>query len=71
MDILVSNAGASCTGAFADITDEIWQEDFDGKLFAPVRLTRLVWPQITERRWRRVINVLNIGTKGQRARQHR
>src|SRR5436190_4639338 len=67
VDILVNNAGTSRTGAFEDITDEIWREDFDQKLFAAIRLTRLVWPQMKERRWGRVINVLNIGAKAPRA----
>jgi NAD(P)-dependent dehydrogenase (short-subunit alcohol dehydrogenase family) len=66
VDILVNNAGTSRTGAFEDITDELWQQDFDQKLFAAIRLTRLVWPQMKERRWGRVINVLNIGAKAPR-----
>ncbi|MBN8890681.1 MAG: short-chain dehydrogenase [Acetobacteraceae bacterium SCN 69-10] len=67
IDIVVNNAGTSRTGAFESITDEIWQEDLDLKLFAAIRLTRLVWPQLRERRWGRVINVLNIGAKAPRA----
>jgi NAD(P)-dependent dehydrogenase (short-subunit alcohol dehydrogenase family) len=43
------------------------QEDLDQKLFAAIRLTRLAWPQMKERRWGRVINVLNIGAKAPRA----
>src|SRR5713226_3172111 len=66
IDIVVNNAGTSRTGAFEEITDEIWREDFDQKLFAAIRLTRLVWPQMKERRWGRVINVLNIGAKAPR-----
>jgi 3-oxoacyl-[acyl-carrier protein] reductase len=66
VDILVNNAGTSRTGAFAEITDAVWQEDFELKLFAAIRLTRLVWPQMVERRWGRVINVLNIGAKAPR-----
>jgi 3-oxoacyl-[acyl-carrier protein] reductase len=68
VDIIVNNAGTSRTGAFEDITDQIWREDFDLKLFAAIRLTRLVWPQMKERRWGRVINVLNIGAKAARPR---
>ena len=68
VDIIVNNAGTSRTGAFEDITDAIWREDFDLKLFAAIRLTRLVWPQMKERRWGRVINVLNIGAKAARPR---
>ena len=67
VDILVNNAGTSRTGAFDAISDEMWQEDLDLKLFAAIRLTRLVWPQMKERRWGRVINVLNIGAKAPRA----
>jgi 3-oxoacyl-[acyl-carrier protein] reductase len=67
IDILVNNAGISQTGAFTSITDEVWQADLDLKLFAAIRLTRLVWPQMTERKWGRVINTLNIGAKAPRA----
>ncbi|HTS39189.1 MAG TPA: SDR family oxidoreductase [Xanthobacteraceae bacterium] len=67
VDILVNNAGESRTGAFETISDEIWNQDFNQKLFAAIRLTRLVWPQMKERRWGRIINVLNIGAKAPRA----
>jgi NAD(P)-dependent dehydrogenase (short-subunit alcohol dehydrogenase family) len=68
IDIVVNNAGTSRTGAFEEITDEVWREDFDQKLFAAIRLTRLVGPQLKERRWGRVINTLNIGAKAPRPR---
>jgi 3-oxoacyl-[acyl-carrier protein] reductase len=68
IDIVVNNAGTSRSGAFEEITDEVWREDFDQKLFAAIRLTRLVWPQLKERRWGRVINTLNIGAKAPRPR---
>src|SRR6202047_3826969 len=67
IDIVVNNAGTSRTAAFEEVTDEIWHQDFDEKLFAAIRLTRLAWPQMKERRWGRVINVLNIGAKAPRA----
>jgi len=66
IDIVVNNAGTSRTGPFEQITDEVWREDFDQKLFAAIRLTRLVWPQMKERRFGRIINVLNIGAKAPR-----
>src|SRR5262245_11859476 len=66
IDILVNNAGTSRTGAFEEITEEIWREDFDQKLFAAIRFTRLVWLQMKERRWARIINVLNLGAKAPR-----
>jgi 3-oxoacyl-[acyl-carrier protein] reductase len=67
IDIIVNNAGTARAGPFENLTDEALQGDLDQKLFAAVRLTRLVWPQMKERRWGRVINVLNIGAKSPRA----
>ena len=63
IDIVVNNAGTSRNGAFESISDETWQQDLDLKLFAAIRLARLAWPQMKERRWGRIINVLNIGAK--------
>ncbi|HEY4921711.1 MAG TPA: SDR family oxidoreductase [Xanthobacteraceae bacterium] len=67
LDIVVNNAGTSRTSAFEALTDEVMQQDLDLKLFGAIRLTRLVWPQLKERRWGRIINVLNIGAKAPRA----
>src|ERR1700757_3256790 len=66
IDIVVNNAGTSATGSFEKLTDEFLQHDLDQKFFAALRLTRLVWPQMKERRWGRIINVLNIGAKAPR-----
>src|SRR6266700_1747549 len=66
IDIVVNNAGTSATGPFEKLTDEFLQHDLDQKLFAAIRLTRLAWPQMKERRWGRIINVLNIGAKAPR-----
>ena len=67
IDIVVNNAGQSRTGPFESITDQIWQDDIDLKLFAAIRLARLAWPQMKERRWGRIINVLNTGAKAPKA----
>jgi 3-oxoacyl-[acyl-carrier protein] reductase len=67
VDILVNNAGKSATGAFESLSDADWQADLDLKLFAAIRFCRLVLPQMKERRWGRIINVLNIGAKAPRA----
>ena len=67
LDIVMNNAGESRTAPFETITDEMWREDFDQKLFAAIRLTRLAWPQMKQRRWGRIINTLNIGAKAPRA----
>ena len=66
IDILLNNAGVSRSAPFEQVTDEMWREDFDQKLFAAIRLTRLVWPQMKERRFGRIINTLNIGAKAPR-----
>ena len=63
IDVLVNNAGTSRAMAFETITDEIWQEDLDLKLFAAIRFSRLVWPGMKARKWGRIINVLNTGAK--------
>jgi len=67
IDILVNNAGTSQTGKFEEITDAVWHADIDLKVFAHIRLARLVLPQMKERRWGRIINVLNSGAKAPRA----
>jgi 3-oxoacyl-[acyl-carrier protein] reductase len=67
VDVLVNNAGTSNAHPFETVTDEQWQDDIDLKLFAAVRLIRLVWPQMKQHKWGRIINVLNIGAKAPRA----
>ncbi len=63
VDILVNNAGQSQTGRFEDLTDEVWQADLDLKLFAAIRFSRLVFPGMKERRWGRIVNMLNVAAK--------
>lgn len=63
VDVLVNNAGHSIHGAFVDLTDEVWQADFDLKVFAAIRTCRRVFPGMMERKWGRIINVLNVGSK--------
>ena len=63
VDILINNAGHAMAGEFESITDEQWQYDFDLKLMAAVRMSRLVFPGMKERRWGRIINMLNTLAK--------
>jgi len=67
VDILINNAGISRAMTLDKITDELWQDDLDLKLFAAIRFARLVWPGMQERKWGRIINVLNLGAKAPRA----
>jgi NAD(P)-dependent dehydrogenase (short-subunit alcohol dehydrogenase family) len=53
----------SRAGPFEASSDADWQADLDLKLFAAIRLSRLVWPQMKARQWGRIINVLNTGAK--------
>lgn len=66
IDIIVNNAGTSQALPFEKLTDQILYDDLELKLFAAIRLIRLVAPQMKERRWGRIINVLNIGAKAPR-----
>jgi 3-oxoacyl-[acyl-carrier protein] reductase len=63
VDIFVNNAGQSTRGPSEELTDEMWQADLDLKLFAQIRFCRLVFPQMKQRKWGRIISVLNIGAK--------
>ena len=63
VDILVNNAGQSQTGVFEELTDAVWQADLDLKLFAAIRLSRLVFPGMKACRWGRIVNILNTAAK--------
>jgi NAD(P)-dependent dehydrogenase (short-subunit alcohol dehydrogenase family) len=67
LDILVNNAGTSATGEFEAVTDDVWQADFELKLFAAIRLARLAIPHMKQRGGGRIINITNIGAKQPRA----
>ena len=67
VDIVVNNAGISHAKSFDTVTDADWQGDLDLKLFAAIRLIRLALPGMRERKWGRVLNVLNIGAKAPNA----
>jgi NAD(P)-dependent dehydrogenase (short-subunit alcohol dehydrogenase family) len=66
IDIVINNAGTSRAAPFEQLSDDILQLDLEQKLFAAIRLIRLAAPQMKERRWGRIINVLNIGAKAPR-----
>ncbi|MBT3351394.1 MAG: SDR family oxidoreductase, partial [Nitrospinaceae bacterium] len=50
-----------------EVTDEVWQEDLDLKLFAAIRISRLVLPKMREQKWGRILNVLNTAAKAPQA----
>src|SRR5262245_64254267 len=67
IDILVNNAGTSLTGEFESVTDALWQQDLDLKLFAAVRLCRLAIPHMRKQGGGRIVNITTIGAKQPRA----
>lgn len=56
-DILVNSAGATKAGDFLALPDADWQDGFDLKFFACVRLCRLFWPMLQARRGH-VVNII-------------
>jgi len=67
VDIVMNNAGVARAVPFEQLTDEMLQGDLEQKLFAAIRLIRLAWPGMKQRRWGRIVNVLNIGSKAPQA----
>ncbi len=68
VDILINNAGTSAAHAFASIDDAAWQQDFELKVLAAVRMCRLVLPLMQARGGGAVINVTTIAGKAPTAR---
>lgn len=67
IDILINNAGTSSRGKFETLTDSVWQADLDLKVFAAIRLIRLVLPEMRKQKGGRIINLTNIGAKQPKA----
>jgi NAD(P)-dependent dehydrogenase (short-subunit alcohol dehydrogenase family) len=63
VDILVNNAGTSSAAALDQVSDAVWQTDFDLKVMAAVRFCRLVVPLMKQRGGGRIINVTTVGGK--------
>jgi NAD(P)-dependent dehydrogenase (short-subunit alcohol dehydrogenase family) len=63
LDGLVNNAGRAAAKRVEDTTDDDWTEDLDLKLFAAIRLTRLVLPLLRASSAASIINVLAISGK--------
>ena len=60
LDLLVNNAGATKRGDFLTLTDEEWQDGFDLKFFAAVRLSRAAWPYLQASEGR-IVNIIGVG----------
>jgi 3-oxoacyl-[acyl-carrier protein] reductase len=66
IDILVNNAGSSPAGRIGDVSDEAWLQALNLKLMGYVRCARAVLPDMRQRRWGRIVNI--IGRSGHQPR---
>tara|TARA_Y100000768_G_scaffold300388_1_gene234180 strand:- start:322 stop:1068 length:747 start_codon:yes stop_codon:yes gene_type:complete len=57
LDYLINVAGATKGGKFLDLNDNIWEDGFNLKFKAAVRLSRAFWPALKRSRGK----VINIG----------
>jgi 3-oxoacyl-[acyl-carrier protein] reductase/bacilysin biosynthesis oxidoreductase BacG len=60
VDILVNNAGSTERGDFLTFPDEKYWADWNGKLFASIRMSREVFPHMRQQRWGRIINIVGL-----------
>ncbi len=63
LDILVNNAGSIRAGAFLDIPDTQWVEDWNLKLLGYVRAARAVFPIMREQGGGRIVNVIGSAAR--------
>jgi NAD(P)-dependent dehydrogenase (short-subunit alcohol dehydrogenase family) len=55
-DILINSAGATKSGAFGELADDLWVDGFALKYFACMRLCRAFWPMLKEAKGK-VVNI--------------
>ncbi|MFZ1290747.1 MAG: SDR family oxidoreductase [Melioribacteraceae bacterium] len=63
IDILVNNCGGPIPGYFENLTEENWDFAFEQVLKSSVRFTKLVLPNMKEKKWGRIINITSISVK--------
>jgi 3-oxoacyl-[acyl-carrier protein] reductase len=63
IDVLVNNAGSIRAGAFLEIPDEQWIEDWNLKLLGYVRAARTVFPLMMKQGEGRIINVIGSAAR--------
>jgi hypothetical protein len=65
VSILINNAGDIPLGGLEDLDGAKWRKSWDLKVFGYVDLTRLIYPQMRQRREGVVVNI--VGAAGKRA----
>jgi NAD(P)-dependent dehydrogenase (short-subunit alcohol dehydrogenase family) len=63
IDILVNNAGSSSRSPIDKLTSSMLETDMALKIHSALHLSQHVLPGMKERRWGRIVNVVNIGAK--------
>ncbi len=63
IDILVNNAGLETEGAYTELSWPSIQETIEVNLIAPMALTRLVLPEMLERKSGHIVNIASIAAK--------
>jgi NAD(P)-dependent dehydrogenase (short-subunit alcohol dehydrogenase family) len=62
VDILVNSAGASKGGIFWEVPDQVWQDSFELKFMATVRMMRAVIPGMRSQGYGRIVSI--VGNTG-------
>jgi NAD(P)-dependent dehydrogenase (short-subunit alcohol dehydrogenase family) len=68
VDILFNNAGTSSAGPLGEVSDAVWQTDWDLKVMGAVRMMRLVIPHMQRQRDGRIVNITTVGGTAPRPR---
>ncbi|HVL57004.1 MAG TPA: SDR family oxidoreductase [Burkholderiaceae bacterium] len=63
IDVLINNAGSIRAGAFMEIPDQQWIDDWNLKLLGYVRAARAVFPLMQEQGGGRIINVIGSAAR--------
>jgi 3-oxoacyl-[acyl-carrier protein] reductase len=63
IDILVNNAGAHNGFPFLEVSEDLWREDLEIKLFGAIRCSKAVIPYMQQRGGGRIINITTIRGK--------
>jgi 3-oxoacyl-[acyl-carrier protein] reductase len=62
-DILVTNSGGPAPGSIGSVTSEQWRKGFDNLWLSTVDSIRAVLPEMSRRRWGRIIAVTSVAAK--------
>ncbi len=63
IQILVNNCGGPPAGYFENLTEKEWDYSYYQVLMSAVRMTKLVLPNMKEKKWGRIINITSQSVK--------